>query len=108
MALPDRVYGQASPKSLGGRNLFSDGPPVRPANVVSFSSHPTVTQAAVQKLKAAGFDILQVTPVAINFVASPEAIEKVTRTKLVEVEKRRPNGGTATFIDSPDTKRLGH
>jgi subtilisin family serine protease len=108
MALPDWIYGQASPISLGGRSLFNTAKKVRPSNVVSFSSHPTVTRTAKNRLEDSGFEILQVTPYAINWAASPDTIERAARTKLVEKEYDRPNGGTATFIDSPDTDMLGY
>lgn len=108
VALPNRVYGQASPISLGGKSLFSKGNIIRPFNVASFSSHPKVVKAARNRLEDANFEILQVSPVTINFAADPEAIEKAARTKLVEKQYKRPNGGTVTFIDSPDTELLGH
>jgi len=108
VALPDRVYGQASPISLGGKSLFSKNLQIRPFNVVSFASHPAVVKTATRRLEEADFEILQISPIAINFAAAPSAIEKATRTKLVEKEVPRPNGGTATFIDSPDTELLGH
>jgi subtilisin family serine protease len=107
MALPDRIYGQASTTSLGGRSLFEPGKKIRPYNVVSFSSAPTVVKAARQRLEDIEFEILQVTPYTINFAASPEAIEKATRTKIIEREFERPNGGSVTVLDSPDTSLLG-
>lgn len=107
MALPDWVYGQASTVSLGGRSLFQPGKKVRPYNVVSFSSAPAIVKTAQHRLEDVEFEILQVTPYTINFVASPDAIEKATRTKIVERELERPNGGSVTMLDSPDTSLLG-
>jgi subtilisin family serine protease len=80
---------------------------VRPFNVVAFASHPAVVKVATNRLEDADFEILQVNERTINFAAAPEAIEKVTRTKLVERSVARPHGGTATFIDSPDTEIPG-
>jgi hypothetical protein len=108
MALPDRIYGQASPISIGGRSLFESGGRIRPINALSFSSPPALAHAAADRLTDAGFEILQVGPIAINFVADPDSIERTTRTRLVERRVKRMNGGMATFIDSPDTQLLGH
>lgn len=108
MALPDRIYAQASPLSLGGRSLFASKNNVRSKNVAAFSSHPNLVLAATLRLKEAGFEILQVTGRTINFSGPPDAFEKSFRTKIVEKEMARPNGRSITHLDSPDTEMLGH
>lgn len=108
MALPDRIYAQASPLSIGGRSLFEQADEIRSPNVAAFSSHPYVISASVSRLQQAGFEILQATHQTINFAGPPEAFQKTFRTALVEKEISRPNGPTITHIDSPDTEMLGH
>lgn len=108
MALPDRIFAQASPLSSGGRSLFEQEHKINSFNVAAFSSPPDLISAATARLHQAGFEILQVTPVAINFAGPPDAFEKTFRTKIVEKEMPRPNGPTITHLDSPDTDMLGH
>jgi hypothetical protein len=108
MALPDLIYAQASPLSIGGKSMFEQAEQIRPLNVAAFSSHPNVVSAAIMRLKQAGFEVLHVTPQTINFAGPPDAFERAFRTKIVEEEMSRPNGPTITFLDSPDTEQLGH
>jgi subtilisin family serine protease len=61
----------------------------------------------VAQLQMAGFEILHVTPVAINFAGSPNLFENAFRTSIVEREVELPRGATATHLDSPNTDVLG-
>lgn len=96
-ALPELVYAQASPRSIGGRSLF-DAPLVTAKNVTEFFSEEAVTAAAVARLEAEGFEVLQVTPATINIAAPAELYERVFGTKLVAEER------TLDFGDSSQTK----
>jgi hypothetical protein len=107
VALPDRVYAQASPVSIGGLSMFAQDLKVRQFDVAGLASHPDVTSAAVQRLVDAGFEILQVTPLTINIAGSPDRFEKAFRTKIVEKELEQPRGPTSTHLDTPDTETLG-
>lgn len=107
MALPDIVYAQASPRSVGGVPLFDAGVHISQRTVYAVTSAPQVIQAAVVQLYAAGFEILSVTSVAINFAGSPDRFEKAFRTRIVEKEVDLPRGATTTYLDSPDTDVLG-
>ncbi len=71
------------------------------------ASHPRVVHAARSILHRAGFEILYVSPVAINFAGPPELFERVFRTKIVEREVVSLGESTTTFLDSPDTDLLG-
>lgn len=108
MALPDRIYAQASPLSIGGRSLLAPQQPIQSLNVAEFSSAPDVVSAARARLQQAGFEVLQVTPLTINFSGPPSMFKKVCRTEIVEQEMPRPNGPTVTCLDSPDTEMVGH
>lgn len=107
MPLPDRVFAHASPHSLGGKSLFDSQGRISTKSVGSYASLPQLVRAAWQQLKRAGFEILQVTPVSINFAGPPDLFEKSFRTKIVEKEVEVRNGITSTHLDSPDTDRLG-
>lgn len=107
MALPDLVYAQASPLSAGGVSLFDVGGRISRQTAHAVTSHPLVVQTAVAQLQMAGFEILQASPIAINFAGPPALFETVFRTKLVEREVEFPRGATSTHLDSPDTDVLG-
>jgi subtilisin family serine protease len=107
MALPGYVYAQASPLSIGGVSMFNAGTRITRRSVAAFSSEPAVIWAALARLRQAGFDVLHVTPTAINFGGPPELFEKTFRTKIVEKEVEVRPGVTSTYLDSPDTDQLG-
>jgi hypothetical protein len=106
VALPDRVFAHASPLSMGGRSMFAVGNQISSMSVTAFTSPSSVVNAATARLRQAGFEILQVTPLTINFAGSPDRFEKAFRTKIVEKEIPRPNGPTTTYLDS-NTETLG-
>jgi subtilisin family serine protease len=108
MALPDQIYAQASPKSIGGKSLFASEQQIESSNVAGFFSDDNLVSDATARLQQAGFEILQITPVTINFSGSPDVFEKAFQTKIVEKEMSRPNGPTTTYLDSPKTEILGH
>jgi subtilisin family serine protease len=107
MALPDLVFAQASPLSVGGVPLFNAGGHISQKTVYAVTSPPQVIQTATAQLWTAGFEILSVTPVAINFAGAPDLFEKAFRTKIVEKEVDLARGATTTYLDSPDTDVLG-
>jgi subtilisin family serine protease len=107
MTVPDLVYAQASPLSVGGVPLFDVGAHISRKTVQAVTSHPNVTRAACAQLLKAGFEILDVSPVAINFIGPPDLFEKAFRTKIVEKEVELARGATTTYLDSPDTDLLG-
>lgn len=108
MALPVRIFAQASPVSIGGRSLFeANSGELWGSSIQQFTSHSSVVGAASAQLLKAGFEILQVSPVSINISGPPEAFEKAFRTKLVERELAQVRGPTSTFLGSPDTDIFG-
>src|SRR5882762_3690324 len=101
MSLPDLIYAQASPLSIGGKSMFEPAQEIRAPHSFAFASHPVTVVDAAARLRAAGFEILQVTPMTINIAGEPDAYEKAFRTKIVEKELARPMGDSITFLDSP-------
>jgi subtilisin family serine protease len=108
MALPDYVYAQASPLSVGGISLFDLGRRISRKTVRSVVSQTRVIRSASLQLRNAGFEILHVTSIAINFAGPPDLFEKAFRTKIVETEVQVTPATTSSFLDSPDTDLLGH
>jgi subtilisin family serine protease len=87
--------------------LFSSGRLIHHRSVRAFRSLPATVRAARSKLQLAGFDVLQVTPLTINFAGHPDLFEKYFVTKIQEKEVERPDGTTTTYLDSPDTEMMG-
>jgi subtilase family serine protease len=104
---PDRIFALASPQSVGGVSLFEPGVTPEAATVAEFVSEPDVVERAVNLLADAGFDVLQATPLMINFAGSKALFEAAFGTSLIAEErpvvKQQGVGETATFYDSPDT-----
>jgi subtilisin family serine protease len=111
VSLPEVVYAQASPRSQGGTSLFDGGAAVTADAVEDFFSERAVTREAADSLRAAGFEVLQVSPTTINIAGPPDLYAEAFKTTLetherpVIKEGRRED--TATFIDSPDTDQRG-
>ncbi|WP_394618671.1 S8 family serine peptidase [Lentzea sp. JNUCC 0626] len=105
--LPNLVYAQASPKSVGGASLFDAADSIDHNNVVNYTSEESVVADSVSRLEAAGFQVLQVAPTTINVAGPPGLYESYFETRLVTEERTviKPQVGedTATFIECPDT-----
>jgi subtilisin family serine protease len=109
--LPEVVYAQASPTSMGGTSLFATGARIRAANVPSFFASAGVVRAAERALKRAGFKVLNVAPTTINIAGPPDLYESVFQTELFteerEVVKLLGTPDTATFVETRDTDMPG-
>lgn len=109
--LPGRIFAQASPRSIGGESLFAVDEPMTPRSVARFYSTRDMVVRAAAKLHEAGLDVLQVTPLTINFAGDQQTIERAFRTDIVAEERPtcKPREGltTATFIDCPHTVMPG-
>jgi hypothetical protein len=109
--LPDLIFAQASPRSVGGVSLFDAGPTVTANTVPSFYSENDVVQAAVQRLRESGFQILQISAATINIAGPAGVYEAAFGTQLVTEERPviKPGGreDTATFIEAPETDQPG-
>jgi hypothetical protein len=109
--LPDVIYAQASPRSVGGVSLFDAGATVSAHTVPSFYSENDIVQAAVQRLRESGFQILQVSAATINIAGPAAAYEAAFGTQLVTEERPviKPGGreDTGTFIEAPETDQPG-
>jgi subtilisin family serine protease len=110
-AVPERIFGQVSPQSVGGMSLFEAGERVNSETVGAFVSEPDFTRRAVLRLQDAGFEVLQVTPITINIAGSADVYQRAFNTTIVArdfpVIKGLGREDQATFLDSPDTPTLG-
>lgn len=109
--LPTRIYAQASPRSLGGVSMFEGQSQIRAETVGNFFSEGQVVEAAVARLQEGGFDVLQISPLSINFAGTPAQFRRAFKTDIVVEDRPVIKGGAkkdvAQFLDSPDTKLSG-
>ena len=110
-SLPEVVYAQASPKSVGGVSLFDVTRPVTRSNVVDFTSEESVIRTAASRLQAAGFQVLHTAPTTINIAGAPGLYQDYFRITLQAEERPVVKGGgvedTATFVECVQTDLPG-
>ena len=109
--IPQTIYAQASPRSSGGVSMFEGQDRIRAETVANFVSEQEIIVRAVNRLRDAGFEILQVTPLTINIAGSASTYERAFNTTIVAEErpviKEQAKEDTATFLDSPSTDLPG-
>ena len=108
--LPNIIYAQVSPRSIGGTSMFESNEKVTPDNVESFYSETAVTNAAVEKLRQAGFTVLQVTDISINISGTPELYQNAFNIRLTTAEQpvmKQGEEDTATFIFAEGASQQG-
>jgi subtilisin family serine protease len=107
---PDRIFGIASPQSVGA-SLFTPGVLPDAETVGNFQSDPQQVERAVNLLADAGFEVLQANELMINIAGPRELYESVFDTTLVAEERPTLKAGqvedTATFFDTTDTDVSG-
>ncbi|KZD39565.1 peptidase S8 and S53 subtilisin kexin sedolisin [Bacillus cereus] len=109
-ALPPIVYAEASVRSVGGESIFETEKMITHENVHRYYNKPELVDIAVEKLKRAGFEVLNIGSVTINIAASPETYERTFNTKIIPEERKVIKSGTmstATFLDVPETDLSG-
>src|SRR5262245_42887915 len=75
--LPNLVYAQASPRSVGGTSLFNAAAdPVAADTVRYFTSADDVVRAAANRLGEAGFQVLQLASTTINIAGPPDLYQR--------------------------------
>jgi subtilisin family serine protease len=107
-----RIFGIASPlPTTKGASLFDTRLQLDSDTIPNFFSEERVIYDAVEKLKAAGFEILQISDTGINISATLRTYEKVFNTKIEPEERPVIKPGavedTATFWDTPDAEMPG-
>jgi hypothetical protein len=109
--LPEVLYAQASPRSIGGLSLFSASRMLTSEEAPAFYSEEAMIRSAASQLQNVGFQVLQISPVTINIAGPPALYEEVFNTRLVTDERAVIKAGaredTATFVDSVETDMPG-
>lgn len=110
-SIPDRLFANVSPRSIGGLSLFDYEGPVDADVVANFMSEGDTTLRAAQALRDAGFEVLQLTPYTINVAAPISTYERAFRSQVVAEELPTLKGagvkGTATCFTAADSDRFG-
>jgi len=110
-SIPDRLFANVSPHSIGGLSMFDyDGP--FDADIVSnFMSDEDLIRRAAQALQDAGFEVLQMSLYTINVAAPIATYERAFKTRIVAHELPTLKAGgvedTATYFSVEDTDRFG-
>ncbi|MGB5759739.1 MAG: S8 family serine peptidase, partial [Acidimicrobiales bacterium] len=104
---PRRIYGIASPRSVGGTSMFEAATMIDESTVGNFASDPSLVHAAVARLEDAGFEVLQATTLMINISGTRRTYERAFGTDL-EIQQRETVKSLgvrelAEFIECPDT-----
>jgi subtilisin family serine protease len=111
-SFPSLIYANLSPKSVGGQSIFETTEPVTASSVKAYESEQSATDRAVEALRQAGFQILDVSAISINIAGTREQYEEFFNTQLVtqeaEVLKPGQRADTATFIDTTDNDVPGY
>jgi len=80
-------------------------------SAAAYTSEPELTEQAAARLRAAGFQVLQVAPQTINVAAPPGLYEAYFQTTLLAEERPVLKPGqretTATFVECPSTDLPG-
>ncbi|HEY7597358.1 MAG TPA: S8 family serine peptidase [Actinophytocola sp.] len=109
--LPEVMYAQASPKSVGGVSLFAATPQDVTENVANFHSDQEVTRSAAALLREAGFQVIHESPTTINLAGPPQLYEDYFQVPLRADERSVVKAGgvadTATYVDCPLTDMYG-
>ncbi len=108
---PERIYAIASPHSVGGVSMFTDGLVIDAANVANFESPEALVYGAIARLQEAGFEVLGATTRTINIAGSRATYERAFTTRLEAVERETIKSGgrveMATCFDAPDNPTFG-
>ena len=99
--LPEVIYAQASPRSSGETSLFAMES-IDVQNVGNFFADSDTTERAAAQLRAAGFDVLQVTPLTINIAGSADTYRRAFGIRLEAQERMviKPGIGVTSAIST--------
>ena len=109
--LPSKIYAEAVVRSVTGASLLHHLAPVTSENITQFYAEPNLVELAVKRLKAAGFEILEVGRALISIAGAPEVYERAFQATLEAVERpviREMGEPTiGTLINCVDSKPFG-
>jgi hypothetical protein len=110
-AMPERIFAEASPRSIGGVSMFDATSPITHERAVDYTSEEALLRVAEARLRAVGFEVLHVSPTTINIAGPQERYEEVFGASLFteerEVIKQQATRDSATFVDVRDASLPG-
>lgn len=110
-SIPDRLFANVSPHSIGGLSMF-DYAGAFDADIVSnFMSDEDLIRRTAMALQDAGFEVLQLSPYTINIAAPIATFERAFKQHVVAQELPTLKSGgvedTATYFTGEDPSRFG-
>jgi hypothetical protein len=109
--MPDIIYAQASPRSIGGVSLFEAYNQIHSGTIGNFYSEEALIRQSVDMLTKAGFEVLSASYTTINIAGKRSTYETAFKTKIIAEEretlKSDPEITHATFLECPDTEMPG-
>ncbi len=109
--LPDRVYAEAVVRSRTGSSLLDTDTPITSDTVDRFLASRADIDTAVQRLQAAGFDIIDRGPFSVTVAAPPAVYERAFCTCLEAIErpviKEQGRVATSSFVNAADDTAFG-
>src|SRR4029453_15704627 len=85
--LPPTIYAQVSPRSVGGVSMFEGQDQINSTTVFNFFSEGDLVNAAVARLREAGFEILQISPLTINIAGSAATYRRAFGTNIAVFDR---------------------
>lgn len=109
--LPLKIYSEVIVRSVSGESLLNSSEAVTSENVHRFYASVARLDLAAQKLRQAGFEVLDRGKVSITIAAAPAVYERSFQTTLEAVDrlvlKELGRGGITTFINAVDNRPFG-
>ena len=106
MQLPPKIYAEAVIKSVSGESLLRSPLPVTRHNIDLFSTASDLRLAAASRLRAAGFEILDIGSISVNIAGTPDTYAQVFGASLEAIQHPITGSfGTSevtTYINSVD------
>lgn len=109
--LPRRIYAEAVVHATSGESLLRTSQLITSDNVSLFYSPVNDLNAAAERFRLAGFEVLDIGKTSVNIAASSNVFERSFNANLAAIERPVIKGfgqqTTATFIDSVDAAPFG-
>lgn len=111
LELPPKIYAEAVVRSASGESLLRSSQLVTSENVTLFHAASEQQLVAADRLREAGFEVLDIGKISINIAAAPEVYERSLRANLEVIERpvMRALGQSSmvSFINSVDQRPFG-
>jgi serine protease AprX len=108
--LPTKIFAEAVVRSVSGESLLRSSRRITSKNVTLFHAPHDRQRLAASRLRAAGFEVLDIGKTSINIAAPPEVYERSFAANLEQIE--RPviwgeQSRISSFINSVDQTPFG-